>query len=1092
MPPMTTNPHRSAIALAILFLTLAAGAPAHADDTELFVSATDDGGARPNVLFIIDTSGSMGAQVLTQAPWDSGQTFSGCYRSDALYFSATTTPPDCASESWVPKAQNFCQASATALDVLGQFTGMLLAWDGEREVWGALDGNARDRPAECQTDRGSHGDGSSVERYAADGPAGPWATTDEQEPAWNSQYTVFDGNWLNWRSNPPTVSRTRLEVVQSVVNSVVASLQGVDVGLMRFNLDEGGAVVHAQENVDTARADIQNAVNGLGPGGLTPLSETLYEAGLYLRGGNVDYGNVGPGYSVAESRVGGALSSGVYRTPITASCQQNFIVLLTDGEPASDSSANAKIPALPGFAETVGAGCDGTGEGACLDDMAAYLFGNDLNPLLPGVQNAITHVIGFTIDLPLLAGTAQRGGGQYYLADDTASLASALTQLVQGIAERTGTFTAPAIPVNVFNRAESLNDVYVSLFEPSGTARWPGNLKKYRLANGQLVGQDGQPAVDARSGFFAPTAWSFWSAARDGDRVQEGGAASRLPADTARTLFTVTGDETRNVALAAEENRVDVTNTEHLTADLLGVPETEREALIEWARGRDVTDVDQDGDLTETRRDMGDPLHVRPLLVTYGGTAQNPVSVVYVATNDGYLHAINASDGSERWAFIPKRLLARLHELQVNAPTSVRRYGLDGELRLFVLNDDGQPGFDGPDETPILLFGMGRGGDGVFALNVKDPDEPVQLWEIDSRTDGYQSLGQTWSTPVPARVNYDGELRWVAFFGGGYDPGQDNRGYRPEDAVGNAMLMADLLTGEWLWSAGEPDAGHDLALADMQHSIPASPRVLDISGDGLADRIYAGDMGGRLWRIDLLNGNGRSQFATGGVLASLGAADLDDPPDSAVRRFYATPDVVLTVAERRTILAVNIGSGYRGHPLDTDVSDAFFSVRDAVVFPARTPGSYEPPIRVGDLADITDEEAPELRPDAAGWLLRMVQSDGEKILTPALTLNNTVFFTSFSPGGGSACVAGPGINRFYQVSVLDGRAITNLDGSADDQPLTIEDRFIELRQTNIAPAPAFATDERGEQFICVGLECFPVSGPGRLTNRTFWVQEQPE
>jgi type IV pilus assembly protein PilY1 len=1080
--------NRSVLAWAGMLLACIA-ARAGADDTELFVSAGTD--VQPNVLFIIDTSTSMDAEVLTQAPWDSAQTFSGCYRSDSVYFSTTPTPPDCDSEAHVPKAQNFCQASVSGLDALGQHTGTLLAWDDDRKVWGPLDSEARDRPVECQADRGVHGDGASSKLFAADGAAGPWHVNASQEPSWNSQYTLFDGNWLNWRSSAPTVTRTRLEVVQSVVNSVVASLQNVNVGLMRFNREDGGAVVHALEDVTTARAAVQDAVSAFEPEDRTPLTEALYEAGLYIRGGNVDYGDLGPVLSVAGSRVGATPSSGTYQAPITESCQNNFIVLLTDGEPTVDDSADDKIPALPGFADAVGPQCDGSGEGKCLDDMAAYLFGADLSAL-PGVQNAVTHVIGFAIDLPLLEDTARRGGGQYFLADDSASLASVLTGLVEGIAERTGTFTAPSIPVNAFNRAASLNDVYVSLFEPTGTARWPGNLKKYRFAGGQLVGQDEQPAVDAESGFFRPTAWSFWSAAPDGDRIREGGAASRLPPDSSRVLLTVTGAERRNVALMAGENRVEVANDD-LTAALLGVPQAERDNLIHWARGRDVADADQDGDTTETRRDMGDPLHVRPVVVNYGGTAQNSVNVVYVATNDGYLHAINAIDGTERWAFIPQRLLSRLNELYLDAPTTVRRYGLDGELRLFVLNDDGQPGFTGENETPILLFGMGRGGDAVFALDIENPDAPVLLWEIDSDTAGYAALGQTWSTPVPAEVDFEGTRQPVAFFGGGYDPGQDNRGFRVEDAVGNAVFMANLLTGERLWSAGEPDAGHDLSLADMQHSIPAPVRVLDISGDGLADRIYTGDMGGRLWRIDLLNGNGPSNFAAGGMLASLGAADLDDPPASEVRRFYATPDVVLTIEERRTILAVNIGSGYRGHPLDTDVEDAFFSVRDSVVFEARTAASYQPPIRVDDLLDITEDEAPLVPTDAAGWRLRMVQSPGEKILTPAITLNNTVFFTSFAPTvSADACTAGAGINRLYEVSVLDGFAVTNLDGSTDDGPLTVDDRFRELRQTNIAPTPAFLTDEQGQQFICVGLECFPLPTAGRLTNRTFWVQEQAE
>ena len=56
---------------------------------------------------------------------------------------------------------------------------------------------------------------------------------------------------------------------------------------------------------------------------------------------------------------------------------------------------------------------------------------------------------------------------------------------------------------------------------------WPGNLKKYTLSNGRLVGQDGRPAVDSATGFFKDGAFSLWSTDPDGDRVKEGGAAGR-------------------------------------------------------------------------------------------------------------------------------------------------------------------------------------------------------------------------------------------------------------------------------------------------------------------------------------------------------------------------------------------------------------------------------------------------------------------------------------------------------------------------------------------------------------------------------------
>ena len=171
---------------------------------------------------------------------------------------------------------------------------------------------------------------------------------------------------------------------------------------MATNFDQGGSVLHAIEDIDTARATLIDTVRGLTAAGGSPLAETLYEAGQYFAGRAVAYGDGhGPQVSVVESRVsnGGGAD---YASPMELGCQKNFIVLLTDGVPTQDVDADPSIAALPGFSSAVGSACDGTGDGACLDDMTAYLFAADLDPSSPGKQNVITYVVGFTADDPLL------------------------------------------------------------------------------------------------------------------------------------------------------------------------------------------------------------------------------------------------------------------------------------------------------------------------------------------------------------------------------------------------------------------------------------------------------------------------------------------------------------------------------------------------------------------------------------------------------------------------------------------------------------------------------------------------------------------
>jgi type IV pilus assembly protein PilY1 len=472
--------------------------------------------------------------------------------------------------------------------------------------------------------------------------------------------------------------------------------------------------------------------------------------------------------------------------------------------------------------------------------------------------------------------------------------------------------------------------------------------------------------------------------------------------------------------------------------------------------------------------------------VNYGSTAEDPDTVVFMSTNDGFLHAVDADTGAEAWAYVPARLLARQHELYVNGRTDTRRYGLDGEMRLFT----GRLRDDGPVQK-ILVFGMGRGGDAVFALDVTERNAPRLLWQIDSDTEDFGSIGQTWAAPVVTRIEAAERQRPVVVLSGGYDDSQDNRGFQ-EDTVGNAIYVVDLESGARLWSAGTADAGHDLALADMRHSIPAAPRVLDLSGDGLADRLYVGDMGGRIWRFDFTNGEPPASFGKAHVLASLGAADITDPAPADVRRFYATPDVVFVNCESGNYLAVNIGSGYRGHPLDTDVADAFFSVRDPNLFGPFDEEAREGPTGIADLTDITDLTDAEVPADSAGWMLRMVEDPGEKILAGAVTFDNSIFFQSYAPDSSvSACAGGLGTNRSYIVNACNGSPVNNLNDPTGLGPLTLEDRSTTLNVAGIAPETAFLfTGPPGEAPTrCVGLLCFPPDAAGTGLNRTYWMQE---
>ncbi len=273
---------------------------------------------------------------------------------------------------------------------------------------------------------------------------------------------------------------------------------------------------------------------------------------------------------------------------------------------------------------------------------------------------------------------------------------------------------------------------------------------------------------------------------------------------------------------------------------------------------------------------MGDVLHSRPVALNYGATPGyskvNPNIRVLFGSGEGMFHILQNTDtsgsesGREVFGFYPRELLANIRWRHEETTTALpRHYGVDGAPAVLKVdkNGDGTLDYRSGDEA-YVYFGLRRGGSSYFALDISNPDAvPKLLWKIAPAAGGaFDELGLTFSTPVVGKVNYSGVPVDVLIFAGGYNGGW-NDGYTArrgkdldaaDDAVGNAIYIVNARTGELVWKAVRGVTGVSsnthYAHAGLVDSIPSTVAALATPA-GIIHRLYVGDSGGAVWRVDL-------------------------------------------------------------------------------------------------------------------------------------------------------------------------------------------------------------------------------------------------
>lgn len=551
----------------------------------------------------------------------------------------------------------------------------------------------------------------------------------------------------------------------------------------------------------------------------------------------------------------------------------------------------------------------------------------------------------------------------------------------------------------------------------------------------------------------------------------------------------------------------------------------DKDSLISWIRGKDNAADEPSPDTTYANINIrpsvhGDVLHSRPVAVNYGGSTG---VVVFYGSNDGVFRAINGNQvnptgstlsapGSELWGFIAPEFFSRFSRLRDNSP-QIKLHstptGITPSPQPKEYFFDGATGvYQDPGTGKVYLYlSARRGGRLIYALDVSDPSAPKFLWKHSSTDTNFGELGQTWSLPKVMRVA--GYTDPVVVFGAGYDPNEDAEPPLA-DSMGRGIFALDAFTGALVWRAqygasvsADQCTGNPCTLSGMTYAMPADVTALDRDRDGLVDRLYAADLGGSIWRVDLepLAGNTPADWQVT-RFAALGGTG------TTKRKIFYPPDVVPT----KDFDAILVGTGDREHPVAgqaaIDIKNRFYMIKDTVV--DKDAGSWT---AVADATSATAFDSPAAFFDATttpydgtvnGFYLNLLGLDssdqsqpGEKVVNAPTTVGGITFFGTNQPlaPDPNTCQANLGVARGYGVDFYTGESYSVIyDGGGLPPSAVVGVVLLDSGEPmqfciGCAEEPGDEDDEDGgcARSSIAGCETASLVNPART--RSYWYEK---
>jgi len=318
--------------------------------------------------------------------------------------------------------------------------------------------------------------------------------------------------------------------------------------------------------------------------------------------------------------------------------------------------------------------------------------------------------------------------------------------------------------------------------------------------------------------------------------------------------------------------------------------------------------------------------------------------------------------GQEVFSFVPQEMLAAQGKAFLDPPQTVSTtetstngmnnlyYGVDGAWTAhteYVYNttDETFKVYDSATKygKQWVYGGLRMGGRSYYALDLtnianstnNDPKIKFRINPVAGSVDRYNDqggavttpynnldkMGQSWSKPTIANVQWKGKRRLVMFVGGGYDAGYERINYDQTNGVGAGVYMFDANTGELLWSTYDavktPAVAGTTLIGDgdyLKYSVVSQIKGVDRDGDGDVDHLYFGDLGGQVFRVDLNSTHAASGTASN--YASQITRIYNGHVDNGVSpRFYEMPAFTVYQGTGDLFAVISIGSGNRSTPL---------------------------------------------------------------------------------------------------------------------------------------------------------------------------------